>query len=196
MLPGLPFPGILTVAPSCTPAGIFTLMLRVRTSVPLPRHWVQGVGTILPLPPHCGQVWLKEKTPWFWATDAGPATGRTYVDARPGFGPRPATTRARGFTSDRDRGGDAVDGIAEGLGQLGRNVGASLWSAPAPAASAAAEAGEDISEAAAKEATEIFHPHALAGAERTSASIVKTPIGPRFDQAAQLVVFLTLLDVG
>ena len=195
MRPGLPLPGIRMVAPSCTPAGILTLMLRVLTSVPLPRHCVQGVGMMRPLPPHWGQVWLNEKTPWFWATTPVPLQVGQTSTLVPGSAPDAATARAGSLASDRDRGGDTVDGVVEGLGQLGRDVGPTLRTAPATSA-AATEAGEDVSEAAAKEATEIFHPDSLAGAERVPLSVVEAPICPRLDQAAKLVVFLALFGVG
>jgi hypothetical protein len=82
--------------PVLHPGGIRTLTDRFRCSTPVPRQVGQGVSTMVPRPPHWGQIWLREKRPWLsWrvpvpCTRAGDrlgSRGRPEPD-RCGTGPR------------------------------------------------------------------------------------------------------------
>ena len=76
--PGSPRPASLIRAPSLTPAGIFTLKVRLRRSDPDPLHVGHGVSTMRPVALQFRHGCDIEKKPWFTATSpAPPQTGHT-----------------------------------------------------------------------------------------------------------------------
>src|SRR5919201_3622505 len=87
--PGSPFPARRMRAPSRTPAGILTRIVRVRRCVPEPPHVVHAVSTIRPLPPHVGHGRDIEKNPWFSAISPVPAHVGHVVGDVPGSAPLP-----------------------------------------------------------------------------------------------------------
>jgi hypothetical protein len=90
--PGPPFPGSRIVAPSFTPAGIFTLMSRARLDTSPPTGRARGLDEP-PAPRHCGQVWGKAKSPWLWATCPAPLQVGQVVTGVPGSAPLPPQRR-------------------------------------------------------------------------------------------------------
>src|SRR5215207_4403632 len=57
--------------------------------MPLPEQVGQGSSITLPWPPHSGQGWEIEKTPWLWASIPRPSQRGQTRGAVPGFAPVP-----------------------------------------------------------------------------------------------------------
>ena len=62
---------------------------RLRCSTPVPEHVGHGWVMMVPRPLHCGQIWLREKSPWLsWSAPVPPQRGQ--VSGRvPGADPDP-----------------------------------------------------------------------------------------------------------
>src|SRR5207302_5962120 len=67
-----PSPASRTRVPVSTPGGIFTCRLVSLSSLPLPRQFLQGSLTIVPLPPHWLQARETAKKPWVKRTSPAP----------------------------------------------------------------------------------------------------------------------------
>src|SRR5262249_51179614 len=90
--PGAPRPATLIRCPPWTPAGVFTLTSRGRSSTPRPLQCLHLSLTIAPRPPHCGQTCEKENGPWSTSTSpVPPHVGHVSGDV-PGLAPVPWQT--------------------------------------------------------------------------------------------------------
>ena len=96
--PDSPLPASLIRAPSLTPAGTFTWIVRLRRVAPTPPQVGHGVSISRPVPRHCGHVCAIEKKPLVHRDLAGAAARRAghRVGARAPRRSRGTSCTARG----------------------------------------------------------------------------------------------------
>ena len=82
-------PASLIRAPSLTPAGTFTWIVRLRRVAPTPPQVGHGVSISRPVPRHCGHVCAIENSPWLTATWPDPRHVGQVTGWVPGAAPLP-----------------------------------------------------------------------------------------------------------
>src|SRR5258708_5776898 len=97
--PGSPSPASRTRMPESTPAGTFTLRLRVILTTPAPRHVPHGDSTIVPRPRHLEQVRATAKNPWLTWTWPRPLQVSHVFGLVPAFAPDPSHVAHRSIRS-------------------------------------------------------------------------------------------------